>query len=816
MTDSPSPLRVLVVEDSADDAELATRALRDGGLVVEARIVATEPALRAVLPEFAPELILSDWALPGFSGAAAVAIAHAWDPAVPCILVSGTLGEELAVEALRSGATDYVLKQRLTALGPAVRRALAEAAERRERGRLEAELATTQAAMRGSLDAMADPFIVATAIRDGHGIIVDFRVAFANRAAAAFMSSEPTTGLIGRTFRGSMAGFGGRFYDTCVGVVETGLPHTVDGLGLAGPHSTRSGDGLLVDLTIARFDDGFFLVFRDVTERARIGRERDRLAAVVEQAVDAIAITDATGRIAYANPAFEAEIGTRLAKLRGGSMPTVMARVIEPATIDEIDKAVRGGTGWLGEVSQRRPDGTRRRTQVSVTPGRGQDGTVTSTVTVLRDVSELREAQADAELEMRIRAVLAESLHAIPEGASVAEAAQAICDQLVTLPFVDTASVQVFLGDRNVQIMAQSAPTGYPVPVGTYLPPLRAAIVRERARIGPWAEYVSADPVDGWMPGTIAAGVKALAFGPIAHGDHVEGVLLIGTFDEHFARTLVEKMPGIISFSTTLSALLAERLHVTRWEVELRAGVEAILAARAFHPVYQPIVELETREVVGYEALTRFDSGQRPDLCFADAWAVGLGAEMELATLAAAVEGGRGLAPGLWLDLNVSPRLLVDPGRLRPLLWSAERPLVLEVTEHEVIADYDLVREAIRELGRDIRLAVDDAGAGVANFGHIIDLRPDFVKLDISLVRRVNANLGRQAMVVGMRHFSRTAGCRLIAEGVETAEEARTLTKLGVEFAQGYLFGHPEPAATWVAAAARNGSPAGIGVPASP
>ena len=128
---------------------------------------------------------------------------------------------------------------------------------------------------------------------------------------------------------------------------------------------------------------------------------------------------------------------------------------------------------------------------------------------------------------------------------------------------------------------------------------------------------------------------------------------------------------------------------------------------------------------------------------------------------------------------------------------------MLEVTEHEVIDDYDVVRDAIRALGHDIRLAVDDAGAGIANFGHIIDLRPDFVKLDISLVRRVNANLGRQAMVVGMRHFSRTAGCRLIAEGVETIEEARTLTALGVEFAQGYLFGHPEPVETWVAAASK-------------
>ena len=103
--------------------------------------------------------------------------------------------------------------------------------------------------------------------------------------------------------------------------------------------------------------------------------------------------------------------------------------------------------------------------------------------------------------------------------------------------------------------------------------------------------------------------------------------------------------------------------------------------------------------MVGYEALTRFDSGQRPDLCFADAWSVGLGAEMELATLEAAVEAGRRLPPGLWLDLNVSPRLLADPELLRPILWAAGRPLVLEVTEHEVIEDYEAVRAAIRELG---------------------------------------------------------------------------------------------------------------------
>jgi PAS domain S-box-containing protein len=139
------PLRVLLVEDSADDAELIERTLREGDFSIDARLVADEAAFRTGLAEFSPDLVLSDWALPGFSGKAAVRIAREWDATVPCILVSGTLGEELVVQALRSGATDYVLKQRLEALAPAVRRALAEVAERREQARLTADLAATRA-----------------------------------------------------------------------------------------------------------------------------------------------------------------------------------------------------------------------------------------------------------------------------------------------------------------------------------------------------------------------------------------------------------------------------------------------------------------------------------------------------------------------------------------------------------------------------------------------------------------------------------------------------------------------------------------------
>ena len=199
-------------------------------------------------------------------------------------------------------------------------------------------------------------------------------------------------------------------------MVETGLPHSADGLGLAGPHSTKPGDGLLVDLTIARFDDGFFLVFRDITERQRLGRERDRLAAVVEESADAITISDAEGRIVYANPAFEAETGRVLPELIGASLPEIMLDVLGAATIEEISQSLTAGEAWLGEVTRPAANGRTRRVEIRITPRLNNGGATQGQVSVVRDVTELREAQADAELEVRIRASLAESLHAIPEG----------------------------------------------------------------------------------------------------------------------------------------------------------------------------------------------------------------------------------------------------------------------------------------------------------------------------------------------------------------------------------------------------------------
>ncbi len=403
--------------------------------------------------------------------------------------------------------------------------------------------------------------------------------------------------------------------------------------------------------------------------------------------------------------------------------------------------------------------------------------------------------------EIRERASTLLSLQRLLPGQTLEETARQVCREALRLEGIDVAFIRAYAPDGGVVPLAIEGlgPRAEEL-VGQPLAADRAALVRSRPRDGPW-EWLPGEAEESPYHTTLRdMGVRATVNAPLRWNEATIGDIGLGACSAEFAVSLRERLPTVEEFAVVVAALLGPAMADRDRAAALRHTSEAVLAARAFHPVFQPIVDLGSRQVVGYEALTRFDSGERPDLCFAHAWSVGLGPELEIATLEAAVTTARRLAPGTWLDLNISPRLLADPERLRVVLCEAEQPLVLEVTEHDLIEDYEAVREAIRGLGRDIRLAVDDAGAGVANFGHIIDLRPDFVKLDIGLVRRVNVDLGRQALVVGMVHFSRRAGCRLVGEGTETEDEARTLAGLGVELGQGYLFGRPEPVDVWAAA----------------
>lgn len=225
-----------------------------------------------------------------------------------------------------------------------------------------------------------------------------------------------------------------------------------------------------------------------------------------------------------------------------------------------------------------------------------------------------------------------------------------------------------------------------------------------------------------------------------------------------------------------------------------RGCIRQILRTHAFRTAYQPIVRLADNCIEGLECLTRFEVEpyRSPDQWFRDAEEVGLGADLEFDTMAAALGGLRAIPPHDYLALNVSPCALADPRLARLLSGIDLRQIVLEITEHAPICDYAPIIRALWPLrAQGARVAIDDVGAGYANMLHILSLQPDLMKLDVSLTKDIDRCATRAALVTCLAQFGRVIGARTIAEGVETSSQLRTLRMLGVDAAQGYLFGHP-------------------------
>lgn len=119
---------------------------------------------------------------------------------------------------------------------------------------------------------------------------------------------------------------------------------------------------------------------------------------------------------------------------------------------------------------------------------------------------------------------------------------------------------------------------------------------------------------------------------------------------------------------------------------------------------------------------------------------------------------------------------------------------MLEVTEHASVSDYSLIAAELAPLRRKgLTLAVDDAGAGFASFRHILKLKPDVIKLDISLIHSIDTDIGCRALAAALIRFAEETGSKVVAEGVETAAELHVLRELGISLAQGYLLGRPLP-----------------------
>jgi predicted signal transduction protein with EAL and GGDEF domain len=221
---------------------------------------------------------------------------------------------------------------------------------------------------------------------------------------------------------------------------------------------------------------------------------------------------------------------------------------------------------------------------------------------------------------------------------------------------------------------------------------------------------------------------------------------------------------------------------------------ETIASPEAIRCVLQPIVGLDDRRIRGFEALSRFTGEPRrgPDKWIAEATQVGLGVDLEIECLRRGGTRLGELPDGTYLSLNASPDAILSDAMLEML---GDRPLdrvVIEITEHEQVSNYPRLASRLAALrGRGARTAIDDTGAGHASLNHLIELRPDYIKLDRAFVRGLDSDAGKKALVRNMLRLARDLGAELIAEGIETEAELAALNDLDVPLGQGYLLGRP-------------------------
>ena len=251
-------------------------------------------------------------------------------------------------------------------------------------------------------------------------------------------------------------------------------------------------------------------------------------------------------------------------------------------------------------------------------------------------------------------------------------------------------------------------------------------------------------------------------------------------------------------FAELIATILEQRIIAERARESTALLLSDAIDTQALYIAYQPIVDLATGMVAGFEALARFrgEPVRGPEQWFADAHAVARGVELELLAIRGAIDGIGRLPLHAYLSLNVSPGTILS-GELPGALAGAPLDrIVLELTEHAPIEEYGALEAALASLrSAGLKLAIDDTGSGYASFRHILQLDPDIIKLDQSLIRDIDEDHGRRALAMGLITFATETGCTIVAEGVETERELTVLKSLGVGTAQGYLLGRPGPLA---------------------
>jgi PAS domain S-box-containing protein len=851
MDTANATLKVLLVEDSPSDAELVLRSLRELPHDIDHARVSSEAGLRSALAAFAPDIILSDFSMPGFSGQQALVVARQEAAHVPFLFVSGTIGEELAIEALQRGALDYVLKDNLRRLPSAVERALRMNRERLALERTEQALRESEERFRTIVENSRDWIWETDA-----GLITTY----SNHAVEQILGYRPEEIL------------GTRATDLLIDEERDGVIRRIDELRGRGSGwqrwrvKCRHRDGSIrildssstpaVDATGAVI--GFRGVVQDVTELlqqqtrieqlARIQAVLGALGNTVLRARDQEALLISTCRVAVEQGGFiAAAIGVRrpddtleVVARCGDSGVLKIAAPFEPIPINapgpyyrhpgivafrekrrvaiqdfasiDLPASVREEMAAIGVRSEiALPIGAEPWGLLALFSNAPQDYDAQEIDLLERLTGEIDYAMDFMEKSQRLQHLAYHnSVTDLPNRAAFRDR---VAPLLRTGPVLVAAlDIQRFshindsrgraFGDkllRQVGLrLGELMPDGIVAnpEADTYLVAFPSSKPRES----------EVDSIEGQLRELEECAFQVdnektyvilqcgLAMSPV-HGTDGEAL------ERNAMAALAEgakRKVRVHAFSEDLRGRAANRMELER---DLRHAIES----NQFELHFQPKFDAISRRLIGAEALLRWRHPQRGMMSPADfipvleetGLIVPVGAWVMQSALETAVAWRARCGWSLRIAVNVSARELRHAhflDRCRALLEPhlADPLLDIEITESLVMDDLQhsmQVLEGVRRLG--CRVSIDDFGTGYSSLNYLARLPVDEIKIDQSFVALLAHSPESMGLVTNIISLAHSLSLKVVAEGVEEEEQAKLLRLLRCDILQGYLLGRP-------------------------
>ncbi|MDD5301237.1 MAG: PAS domain S-box protein [Gallionella sp.] len=567
-------LRILLLEDMPTDAELVEDALREAGLSFTAKRVDTRDAFIRALEEFKPDIVLADYRLPAFDGGSAVKIARQQHPNIPVVMVTGAIGDETAVELLRLGARDYVLKDRLARLGSAVRRALSEEQGIQARKLAEEALRHSEADIRALVE--HSPIAMLVDI----GVDADEKIV---------MMNEEFTELFGYTMEDVPdvhhwwpLAYPDEKYREEIRVEWTGrVEQAIQSHGHIEPMEAtvtcKDGSNRYVKISLASIGSRNIITFEDLTEHRRLEdalkEASDRSRVIMETANDAIICIKPDGIIQLWNHKAEELFGYTAGEAVGHELHQLIVpeRYREKA-LEGLRQFAKTGTGYVVGQTRELTAWHKGRVEfpielsISSMNIRGE----WHATGIIRDITERKQAEARVQKLTRLYATLSETNHTIVRTTNREELFARICENVVThgkfvlawVGLVDEATRMVkpvchhgaeagYL--TNIIISTDDVPAGRG-PTGTAIRDNCVSYVND---------YATDERTLPWREAALKRGFCGAAGVPLRFNNKVIGALTLYTDELNFFDAeqlgLLEEMAMDIGFTLDNFAREAER-----------------------------------------------------------------------------------------------------------------------------------------------------------------------------------------------------------------------------------------------------------------